>query len=70
MRRECDVENRWEEGMVRGYVRLNPKERQRPELCRPSVIMLFHDCATHWSGHIVRLSFISNISFVMTALLL
>lgn len=56
--------------MVRGYVRLNLKETQRPELRRHSVIMLFHDCATHWSDHIVRLSFISNISFVMTALLL
>lgn len=49
---------------------LNPEETQRPELRRHSVIMLFHDCATHWSDHIVRLSFISNISFVMTALLL
>ena len=40
----------------------------RASLC--SVIMLspFHDGATHWSNRIVRLRFISNGSFVMTAL--
>lgn len=64
----CDVEKRREEGVVHSDVRLNPKETERPELCRRSVIMLFHDCAAHWSDHIVRLSFINKSLFVMTAL--
>lgn len=59
-----------EERLVRDVVRLNPKETQRAELCCHSVIMLslFYEDATHWSDRIVRLSFISNSSFVMTAL--
>lgn len=62
-------EDRWEEGVVLGDVRLNPEETKTPELCRCVILFSpFHYGATHWSNCIVRLSFISKSSFVMTAL--
>lgn len=65
--REGSVRKEW----AHRDVRPNPKETQKPEpRCHGGVIMLslFHDGATHWSDHIVRLSFtrkqlIGNDSF-------
>lgn len=68
MKTVCE-EDRWEEGVVRGDVRLNPEETKTPELRRCVILFSpFLYGATHWSNRIVRLSFISKSSFVMTAL--